>query len=477
MVISQINEASITGESMLVTKIKDQHVFAGTVNYEGILHIKVTNRSEDFIISQIVKIVQEAKEKKARTQHFTDNVIGQYYAMSVIIITFLYAMLNILLLDLSLKTIFYKSMTLMVAASPCALVLSIPTAILSALANATSKGILFKGGRLIEKAAKTTIVALDKTGTLTLGKFAVEEIKVIDKKKIQAIANELTSEYNHLPLEEILLLIFASLEKSANHPISDAIIEKATKHNLKLLPTQHFKNIPGQGIVARIKNIEYQISNPLTASKTNKIGQVEIKKLQSKNQSVIVLSVEQKPIGIIGLKDQLRQEASQLVSELKKIGIKKIILLTGDNENTAKVISSQLQLTSYHANLLPQDKLKLIKKLQQDGTVAMVGDGINDAPALASADLGIAMGAAGSDIAIESADVLLMNDNLKNIPWLLTLSKRSANIIKQNIIFSSIMILLLITLTILDYISLPLRRAGTRRQYRDRGIKWIETTT
>lgn len=419
---SSINQAPITGESIPVDKETGDVVYAGTINESGSLEIRVTKLVEDTTISKIIHLVEEAQEKKAPTQAFVDKFATIY--TPIVFILALLVMVVPPLFGGSWGDWFYKGLELLVVACPCALVISTPVAIVSAIGNAAKNGVLIKGGTFLEKAGAINAIAFDKTGTLTEGKPAVSNV----------------IPYNST--EEQLLSITKTLEEYSNHPIAKAIVAHADDQGITNLEGSNFKSITGKGVQATIDGTIYYAGNaklfsdigtPISNSLTH------IEKLQTEGKTIIIVGTKEEVLGIVGVADIIRKTTISALDSLNQNGIKQIIMLTGDNEGTAKMIASQSGVNRYFADLLPEDKVTAIKQLQSEGyKTAMVGDGINDAPALATADLGIAMGGAGTDTAMETADIVLMADNLEKLPHTMKLSRKALTVIKQNIWFSII---------------------------------------
>ncbi|QCR34475.1 heavy metal translocating P-type ATPase [Lysinibacillus sp. SGAir0095] len=418
---SSINQAPITGESIPVDKSIGDSVYAGTLNEHGSLEIKVTKLVEDTTISKIITLVEEAQEQKAPTEAFVDK-FASIYTPIVFVLALVIMVLPPLFGFGAFGEWFYKGLELLVVACPCALVISTPVAIVSAIGNAAKNGVLIKGGTFLEKAGAITAIAFDKTGTLTEGKPRVTEIKAINGS------------------EEELLSIALTLEDYSTHPIARAIVHYANEHGIRPYNGNSFKNIVGKGVQATIGGEIYYAGNR-KLFEALPISLVEVKKhvqdLQAKGKSIVIIGTQNKVIGIIAVSDTIRETSASALQNMKQTGVKQTVMLTGDNEGTAKRIAYEANINRYFAELLPQDKVVIIKKLQDEGhKVAMVGDGINDAPALATADLGIAMGGAGTDTAMETADIVLMADNLEKLPYTMKLSNKALAIIKQNIWFS-----------------------------------------
>jgi Zn2+/Cd2+-exporting ATPase len=420
---SSVNQAPITGESIPVDKNIGDTVYAGTINEHGSLEIKVTKLVEDTTISKIIHLVEEAQEQKAPTEAFIDK-FASIYTPVVFILALAVMVLPPLLGFGTWGEWFYKGLELLVVACPCALVISTPVAIVSAIGNAAKNGVLIKGGTFLEKAGAITAIAFDKTGTLTEGKPKVTEIKALNVS------------------EEELLSIVLTLEDYSTHPIAKAIVGYANEKSIQHKNGELFKSIVGKGVQATIEGDIFYAGNLKLFEEMN-VSLEDVKKhvqeIQNKGKTVVIVGTQHQVIGMIAVSDTIRETTASALKALKQSGVNQTVMLTGDNEGTAKMIASEANVNRYFAELLPEDKVDAIKKLQNEGhKVAMVGDGINDAPALATADLGIAMGGAGTDTAMETADIVLMADNLDKLPHTMKLSRKSLTIIKQNIWFSII---------------------------------------
>lgn len=409
-----INQAAITGESIPVDKTEGDTVFSGTIIESGYLKIRADRVGEDTTFARILEMVEEAQDKKAKTQKFLEN-FSRYYTPSIIVLSLL---LFIFTRDLVL------SITLLVIACPGALVISTPVSIVAGIGNGAKHGVLIKGGEIMENLGKTRVLAFDKTGTLTEGKPKVTKVKSFEID------------------EDELLKITAIGESYSEHPLAKAIIsayeEKFGKLNEK---TEEADIITGQGLKVKVQGKEYLIGNRKLLSEQGISLTLEeenyIKDEEERGQTVVLVASTDEVLGAISIADTVRKDAKELISSLKSQGIKKVVMLTGDNERAAHNISQQLGIDEYYAELLPEDKVKSLKELQDKyGPTAMVGDGVNDAPALASADLGIAIGGAGKDVAMETADVVLMSDEIKKLSYAIGLSRATVRNIKQNIYFA-----------------------------------------
>ncbi|MGV8084844.1 MAG: heavy metal translocating P-type ATPase [Candidatus Bilamarchaeum sp.] len=412
---SYVNEAPITGESVPSAKKEGKEVYAGTINGEGYLEVKVTKPSDQTVISKIATIVENAEKQKSKAERFVDK-FASIYTPLVILASALIFLIPVFVFGQSFDNWSYRALVLLVTACPCALAISTPVSLVSGITAASKNGLLVKGGDYLEEAGKTKAVILDKTGTLTAGVFEVVDVLSLNG-------------FN----ETEVLKIAASLESKSTHPIGIAIVKRAPKEQY---PVSKFASLTGKGLQGIINGIEYFIGNTkLPVSIDTKTTEVMLA-LEKQGKSVVLLSTNEKTIGIIAVADRLKKEAPLLIEELKKLGIVPI-MLTGDNKETAQAIASQLGISHFHAGLLPEEKLLEVNKLKKKyGSVMMVGDGVNDAPALAAASIGVAMGAIGSDVAIETADVAIMKDDLIKIPFLIKLGRKTMNVVKENIALS-----------------------------------------
>ncbi|SDC57086.1 Cd2+/Zn2+-exporting ATPase [Terribacillus halophilus] len=415
---SSVNQASITGESIPVDKTVNDNVFAGTVNENGTLEINVTKLVEDTTIAKIIEMVEEAQGKQAPTQAFIDRFTSIYTPVVFVLALLVIAVPPFFGFGTRSEWV-YRGLELLVIACPCALVISTPVAIVAAIGNAAKNGVLIKGGTSLEIAGKISAIAFDKTGTITEGKPKVTDIRVCSGS------------------QESLLEIAKTLEAYSNHPIANSIVAYADELNIHQLEGDKFQSIAGKGVSALIDGRTYfagnvKLFNDLKVTIPPVIGDI-----QEQAKTIVIVGSRQAILGVICVEDTIRHITVKAIQQLEADGLKEMVMLTGDNEKTAALMAKKSKVNRYFANLLPEDKVTSIKKLQQEGyKTAMVGDGINDAPALATADLGIAMGGAGTDTAIETADIVLMADNLEKLPFTIKLSKKAITIIKQNIWFS-----------------------------------------
>jgi Zn2+/Cd2+-exporting ATPase len=451
---SSVNQAPITGESIPVDKTPVENVdmamksgnkldgkyrvFAGSINGSGTLEVKVTRLASDSTIARLVKLVNEAQSQKSPTQNFTDR-IERYYvpAVLILVVVLLFAFL---VLDESFGDSFYRAMAVLVAASPCALAISTPSAVLSGVARAARSGVLVKGGRPLEELGSLTAVAFDKTGTLTEGKPKLTGVYSL---------NEVT--------EDKLLEIVVAVEKLSDHPLAAAIVKDGTERLKVDVPAAtNASAIQGRGIEAEYEGSIVHIGNKeLFAERTSQLPddiRSRTEKLEQQGNTTMLVQQNNKYIGIITLMDVARKDAKETLAELNRKGIRRMIMLTGDNQKVAEAIAKEIGITDAWGNLLPEQKVEAIEKLRtKEKKVAMVGDGVNDAPAMAKSTVGIAMGAAGSDVALETADIALMADQLSNLPFAIGLSKKARTIINQNLVISLGMVAILVPLTLMGY--------------------------
>ncbi|WP_258234768.1 heavy metal translocating P-type ATPase [Paenibacillus agaridevorans] len=436
---SDVNQSSITGESVPVDKSAGDDVFAGTLNGQGALFVQVNQLSETTLFAKIIRLVQEAQSEKPASQRFMER-FERVYARVVILISLLLIAVPPLFFRLPWEETLYKAMVFLVVASPCALVASIMPAMLSAISSSARKGLLFKGGAHLENLARVKAVAFDKTGTLTAGKPIVTDVTAFRG-------------YD----ESGVLRIAASLESLSGHPLAKAIVQEAQKQGEVFERPTEFQTLTGWGIQAQWNGEMWKIGKPSFLNdsfRTEELSAV-IDQLESEGKTVTVLHNSQGAAGVIALRDDIRPEARQAIAMLRKMGVQ-VAMLTGDQAQTAQAIANELGIDRVYTELLPGDKVYRINELKQTfGYVAMVGDGVNDAPALATATVGIAMGAAGSDVALETADLVLMNDDTTKIADAIALGKRTSAIIKQNIGFALTIMILLITANFIQGISLP----------------------
>ncbi|MDF2501894.1 MAG: heavy metal translocating P-type ATPase [Anaerosporomusa subterranea] len=436
--MSAVNQATITGESIPVEKTVGDTVYAGTVNEHGALEIEVTKIAADSTLAKIMHLVEEAQAQKAPSQQFVD-VFSKYYTPAVLIAAVGVMIIPWILFDQPFATWFYKGLVLLVISCPCALVISTPVSIVSSIGNSSRNGVLIKGGAYLEQMGAIQSIAFDKTGTLTYGRPVVTDIIPMDGTT-----------------EQDFLTTAASVEKLSDHPLAVAIVEKAK--GLTLKPVSNAKALVGRGAQADVDGKTVYIGNlRLFEEMGLELSQYErdMAALQQQGKTVMLMGTKEAIVGMIAVADTLRDNSVNALQALRKAGIKHIAMLTGDNNRVAGTIADKLKLDTVYSELLPEDKVDAVKKLVRDyGNVAMVGDGVNDAPALAVANVGIAMGVTGSDTALETADVALMSDDLEKLAYVIKLSRKTVAVIKQNISFSILVKIVFVILTFAGYVNL-----------------------
>lgn len=449
---SAVDESSLTGESLPVSKSDGDTLFSGTVNQSGSLEYEVTKCESESTLSKIISMVENAQSQKAGSQRFLEKA-EQYYAAGVILFTLGLIFVPWKLMGEAFGPSFYRAMTVMVVASPCALIISTPAAFLSAIGGAARRGVLFKGGVHLERMAGIKTVAFDKTGTLTRGEPTVTEILSVSGESEED--------------QDQLLRKLAIVEAHSEHPLAAAVLKAARSRKLQMPEPLNFRSIPGKGAAATVENQEL-VAGSLRYFEEQQVDipsamLTRCQELQDQGHSMILLAEQTASLnflGMVALADEIREDAADMIAGLRKQGIRRIAMLTGDHPRVAAHIAERLGIDDVFAGLLPEQKVDKIRELQLDGPVAMVGDGVNDAPALATADLGIAMGAAGTDVAMETADVVLMSTELGHLVNAFALAKRSRRIVAQNLIFSLSVILVLVVSTLTIGIPMPLGVIG-----------------
>ncbi len=436
---SAVNEAPITGESVPRDKTKGDRVYAGSVNGKGSLEVRTTSTAEDNTLARIVHMVEEAQAQKAPSQRFSET-FGRCYTPCVIALAILVGVFGPVIFGGPVREWIVRALTLLVVSCPCALVISTPVAIVAAIGNAAKSGILIKGGANLEMLGGVSIVAFDKTGTLTTGKPTVTEVIPFNSHA-----------------EREIMTVAAAIECRSEHPLADAIIAKAREMEVPEPPVSFFEALPGKGARAVVNGNIFYIGNRrlLKELSIDVPGMTSIAEMLVKGGTVIYLADESALWGAIGATDTIKATSAPAIAALKNAGIKKTVMLTGDTAQTGRIVAKQIGLDEEHSELLPEDKLARIREMAANGDkVAMVGDGINDAPALAAANVGIAMGGAGSQAAIEAADVALMADDMVMLPYTISLSRRAKRIIRQNVALSLIVVLILVGGALVRWVSL-----------------------
>lgn len=437
---SAVNEAPITGESMPVDKERGDEVFAGTMSQNGILTVKVTAASSETTLAQIIRTVEEARAHKSSYENFGER-FGTVYTPSMFVLAALVAAVPPLLFAQPFEPWFYRALVVLVISCTCGLVLSVPTAALAAISNGARRGLIVKGGAYLESAARVDTVALDKTGTLSIGQAELTDV--------------IPGAASGTPRDELLRLA-AGVESGSEHPIAAAVVRRAQKEGLQVPASTDFEALTGRGAVAEVEGERLGgrifVGSPRLAREKGVLAEgviagedtlEAVPALEAEGKTAIVVWKDGEVLGVLGvlgIQDPLREEAAEAISllkEAKEQGVERVVMLTGDNRRTAEALAEQAGIDEVHAELLPDDKIRVVRELQERGhKVAMVGDGINDGPALAQADLGIAMGVRGTDVARETGDVVLMDDDLRRLAEALSLGRRATRTIRQNVFFS-----------------------------------------
>ncbi len=436
---STVNQAAITGEALPVDKQLSDEVFAGTLNEAGYLEVQVTKRAADTTLAKIIQLVEAAQGERAPAQAFVDK-FAKIYTPFIILLATLIVILPPLFFGGDWQRWFYQGLSVLVVGCPCSLVISTPVSIVSAIGNAARHGVLVKGGIYLEEMGKLQAIAFDKTGTLTEGKPTVTDFVVLDD---QFEATDL--------LQKI-----SALEIYSQHPLASAIVALSQKRGIDATPIsiENFKSLTGRGVQGDIYGITYLIGSPTLFVSDSKIDTIK-QDFHRKSKTVIYFGTSDQVLAVIGLQDAVRQTSRQTIQALQTLGVKETVMLTGDNQATADQIGREVGVSAVKANLMPADKLKEIQALQATfGRVAMIGDGVNDAPALAMANVGIAMGVAGTDTALETADITLMGDDLARLPFIVRLSRSTLRTIKQNITFSLALKVIALLLVIPGWLTL-----------------------
>ena len=435
---SSVDQSPITGESIPVKKGTGDEVFAGSINQRGSLEVRVTKPFEDTTLGRILHHVEEAGSRKSSYQRFGET-FGRYYTPAMFLLA-IGVMAGPALVFGGWRESFYRGLVVLVVSCSCGIALSIPVAVVAAVANAARHGVLIKGGAHIEAASGLKAMAFDKTGSLTMGRPVVTDIVPFggrSKKDVLAVA--------------------ASMESRSEHVLADAILAEAEKQGLTVEDVESFEIVPGMGARAVVRGRPYCIGNIAMcgAGVITEDARHSIERLEKEGKTLILLTDDGELAGLIAVRDEIRPEARKAVERLRELGITGIVMLTGDNETVASVIAGKAGIDEYMAGLLPEDKVSAVDSLKaRYGNVAMVGDGVNDAPAMVASDLGIAMGAAGTDVAIETGDVVLMSDDLSRIPYVVALSRKAVRNIRENIAISLVIIAFLVPVALLGRIDL-----------------------
>ncbi len=436
---SAVDQSPITGESVPVEKGTDDEVFAGTLNGDGTLEVRVTRLAADSTVSRMIRLVEEAQSQKSTTQRYAER-FTRVYVPVVLVMTAGMAVLPPLMGWLGWSESFLRSMTLLVGASPCALAISTPAAVLAGVARAARAGVLIKGGAYLETLGSVRCMALDKTGTLTVGRPQVKSIVALDGTQAETLA------------------LAAALEHESTHPLASAIMAAAKEGNIVLAPVTDSKAIRGKGLVGTVDGQRVAVGalrlfDGIDAPKATAAARQTIGLLETQACTAMLVAKGQVFVGAVGLMDGPRREAAEAIALLQSMGVRPIVMLTGDNRAVGEAVGRVVGVDEVHASLMPEDKIAVVRQLAAThGSVTMVGDGINDAPALAAASVGIAMGRSGTDVALEAADVALMSDDLMRLPFAVGISRASRRIVAQNVFISMGMVFTLIPLAALGVV-------------------------
>ncbi len=440
---SSVDEAPITGESVPVDKAPGDAVFAGTLNAQGALTVRVVTAAEHSTLARVAALVEEAQGSRAPSERFVDR-FARVYTPLVFAAALAVAVIPVALFDGDFDTWVYRALALLIVACPCSLVISIPVAVVSAVGRAARDGVLIKGGQALEDLARVRTVAVDKTGTLTLGRPELGHVAALGDGA-----------------DEEMLALAAAVEQGSEHPLARALVQAASDRGLTIAEADGFEALPGRGVIAHVDGRELWAGGPRLA--TERLGEVpeEALWLETRGETAMVLGEGDRALAVFGLADQPRPEAAAAVEGLRRAGIERVVMLTGDSERVAASVSARVGADEYRAGMLPEDKLRAVEELDAErGPVAMVGDGINDAPALAAAPVGVAMGAAGTDAALASADVALMSDDLARLPEAVRGARQAAGVMRQNVIASLAVKAVFVVLAPLGLVTLVLAVAA-----------------
>ena len=446
---SSVNQAPVTGESAPVEKQTGDPVFAGSINGQGALEVEATKTFADNTISRIIQMVEEAQERKGQSQRFIER-FGRRYSPLVLLFGVLIAILPPLLMGAEWAEWINRATVFIVAAAPCALVISIPITLVATLGTGARNGVLIKGGVYVEELDKVRVVALDKTGTITSGQPQVTDALSLDADGMA---------------EADWLALAAGVESRSEHPLARAVVRYAEDRGITPADTDGFQALSGAGAQASWNGGKVFIGSPALFQERLGLSMdgvaARVEQLQQAGKTVVMIGDGGRIYGLLAIRDEIRPNAKQAIADLHATGIEQVVMLTGDNERTAKAIAEEVGVDAYYADLLPEDKVTKVQELEEkQGHVAMVGDGVNDAPALAEATVGVAMGAAGTDVALETADVALMADDLEKLVYALQLAKRNQKVVGQNLALSAVVISLLVIGAVSGLLSLPMAVLG-----------------
>ena len=451
---SSVNQAPVTGESVHVEKGPGDQVFAGSINGEGALEVRATKTFADNTIARIIQMVEEAHEKKGKSQRFIER-FGARYSPAVLLLGVLVAVVPPLLLGAAWETWITRATVFVVAAAPCALVISIPITLVAALGTGARNGVLIKGGVYVEELAKVTVVALDKTGTITRGEPEVTDLLLLTRD----------GEDDGPRSRQELLAIAAGVERRSEHPLARAIVRHAEAQAVAPADAAEFRALTGAGASARVDGSVVHVGSPDLFEGRLGVGLHRVRDtidgLQAEGKTVVLVGDERAPWGLLAIRDNVRPNARAAIAALHEVGVRQVVMLTGDNERTARAIAREVGVDEVYADLKPEDKVARVRELsERHGHVAMVGDGVNDAPALAEATVGVAMGAAGTDVALETADVALMADDLEKLVYALRLARRNQSVVNQNLALSAVVIGALVVGALAGVFTLPIAVLG-----------------
>ena len=432
---TSVNQASITGESLAVSKNIGDEVFSSTINEEGYIEVEVSKTADNTVFAKIVELIKDSEEKKAHIDIFVDK-FAKYYTPIVVVLAILVATIPTLIFAQPFSTWVYRALCLLVISCPCAVAISTPVSMVSAITAGTNNGIIIKGGEYVEELSNIKAIMFDKTGTLTEGKLKIYNIVPTDGKN-----------------REDILKIACSIEAKSSHPIAKTFMECADKNKYELYEVDNFKNIPGKGLTGLINNESYYVGNKELFN-YNEDLKSDINDLKpEEGKTLIIIGNSREILGYITLNDKIRDDTPSTLKYLNENNIE-TMMITGDNEKTAKTVSDSIGINKYYANLLPDDKVNIVRDVASEyKNIAMVGDGVNDAPSLAMSNVGIAMGM-GSDVAIETGDIVLLNDNISKLSYLVGLAKKTMNVVKTNISVAVAVKAILAVVAILGFIAL-----------------------